>query len=926
MIHTRTARLLLPALALGASFQAGASVPAAIGETAISEKIDSIDQVTDKLDGLVRRSILNGGSKPVSFAGEADAKLVASSFFVAPQWMLADKTEFKNSSVTLRMAMVAKPHRNLTLWSKLAFTNALLGYPTQRRAEAGGLDSTLVTGDDAWQVAPSAGDANDKRGAVLYEDMSAGMIMSFGPTSFHFKAGGVLWNEMSPLTVWKTQPRMFGWDYLPYELEQSTAMFYDYATVKGFKEGRAAWNKKPFQGLQFESIELPWNLYFNTVYGFYEGYNKNAPWLVPSDKTNELQYTDPATGAARTGASKSLGIGDNYRAIWLVRMAKAEIPGGVTAGANWFQYLIDEDYPLQWAKNYGYSLTGPADGLVPASSVPVTTGSFRVAGGDSGVVLDRNLAGRRYNNNFYLEPRVGTIDFRRNLPGGFNFHVDIGASNVDSVFYKVGARTAGSGTRLKRYTSDELATPRTVRDSAIATRRADTAVYLSELAKYDPRFQSAAASAIPWSEIGRASTGWKPAVYTSLSYAFPTSFGDIETELRSMYADKDFHSGASTVGPINGIFPYESNLTGPGKFGGVDNGTSYSSNLAGTNLIVKLPVPRGHARISSGFHTQVKEGDDLVYFPWRQNGAAFVASMNSDFTRYGVGLLDDFWRSTKEAASTPAEYRMIRRLGDESFFRATVRNPYAPIPGYAGGMRADYMAVYEGFAPYKLSKSFRKSVRDGADLDSGLLKSDSLVLQQIIANQDSGLFRMQHKKATQNLSLDVSYEVSQIWKGSRSVFLSGYAAFNSITEGSGMGIPAFATGDKVLLVGRNLRFEPVFQLTPKFYIIGLITQEVWKSDFGVAMIDSATGLAPKTDAAWLVSGTGIDNIQRAPIDYTDWMYGLGFDWDIAPRVSLHVRGQYFTHEDAGISVDVPTAAGRNDYRAWLGTTEMKMWF
>jgi hypothetical protein len=43
-------------------------------------------------------------------------------------------------------------------------------------------------------------------------------------------------------------------------------------------------------------------------------------------------------------------------------------------------------------------------------------------------------------------------------------------------------------------------------------------------------------------------------------------------------------------------------------------------------------------------------------------------------------------------------------------------------------------------------------------------------------------------------------------------------------------------------------------------------------------------------------------------------------------VSLHVRGQYFTHEDAGISVDVPTAAGRNDYRAWLGTTEMKMWF
>lgn len=280
-------------MALGAALQTGAAAPAAIGETAVSEKLDSILQNTDKLEGLVRRSIMNGGTKPVSFAGEADAKMVASSHFVAPQWMLGDKTEFKNSNVTLRMAMVAKPHRNLTLWSKLAFNNALLGYPEPTRLAKSG-DMTPMTDDDSGQAVYTVGnDVGDKRGAILYEDMAVGMIMSAGPLSFSFKAGGVLWNEMSPLTVWKTQPRMFGWDYLPYELEQSTAMFYDYATVKGFKEGRAAWNKKPFQGLQFESIDLPWNLYFNTFYGFYEGYNKNNPWQIPIDKTNELQYTDP---------------------------------------------------------------------------------------------------------------------------------------------------------------------------------------------------------------------------------------------------------------------------------------------------------------------------------------------------------------------------------------------------------------------------------------------------------------------------------------------------------------------------------------------------------------------------------------------------------------------------------------------------------
>lgn len=945
--------MLLPAIALGAALQAAATEPATIGETAVSEKIDSILQNTDKLDGMVRRSIVNGGSKPVSFAGEADAKFVASSHLVAPQWMLGDKTEFKNSNVTLRMAMVAKPHRNLTLWSKLAFNNALLGYPTAAKNASMG----NMTDDDSGQAAYTVGnDVGDKRGAILYEDMCVGMIMSAGPVSFNFKAGGVLWNEMSPLTVWKTQPRMFGWDYLPYELEQSTAMFYDYATVKGFKEGRAAWNKKPFQGLQLESIDLPWNLYLNTLYGFYEGYNKNNPWQIPIDKTNELQYTDskatevPGTpwagGVPRTSATKGFGISDNYRPVWFLRLAKGELPGGVTVGLNWFQYIMDKDYPKQWSNRNGYSLT------VDDAKVIMTT-----------ALTDSKVdSGLRYINNYYIEPRVASMDFRRNIPGGLSFHIDVGASYVDTAWFKTGPAQNGSSStsRFKQYTRNELDTI-VVGTRKTAPNREDTAIFQREMVKYRPEFREAAATANPWDEIGRTNSGWKPAVYASISYPFPW----FELEVRSMYADKEFHSGASTIGPINGIFPYESNLTGPGKFAGVDNGTSYSSNLTGSNLIVKIPVPRGHARVSLGLHSQIEKGDDIVYFPWRQNGASFNATMHSDYTRYGLGLLDDYLRT---GPSTVASSRMIRRLGDEMYFRPTMRNPYAPTPGYGGGMRADYMAVYEGYAAYKLTESWKHPYVTFAGRDSSMyvraigprptdaallpkwsadsisalaqFKSDSVnflvdstkwmaengeVYRQILANQDSGQFRAQHKKATQNFSVDLSYEISRLWEGKRSLFLAGYAAFNSVTNGPGSGIPAFKPGKDVLLVGRNLRFEPVFQLTPRFYIIGLVSQETWQSDYGVAMIDT-TGMAPGEDDDWLISEGGLKNLRRAPIDYTDWIYGLGFDWDIAPRVSFHVRGQYFTHEDAGISVDLPSAAGRNDYRAWLGSTEMKMWF
>lgn len=962
------ARMLLPALALGATVPAGAVAPAAIGEEAVSQKLDSISQNGDKLDGMVRRAILNGGSKPVGFSGEAIGKFVGSSYLTAPRWMLADKTEFKNSSLTLRMAMVAKPHRNLTLWSKLAFNNALLGYTQQRKAST--QYDSLAANDSAWSVAPSTGDANDKRPAVLYEDMAVGAIMSFGPAVFNFKAGGVLWNEMSPLTVWKTQPRMFGWDYLPFELEQSTAMFYDYATVKGFKEGRAAWNKKPFQGLQLESVELPWNLYLNTLYGYYEGYNKNYPWLAPTDKLNELQYTGEegtSTDAlpSRTALSKGFGLSDNYRNVWLLRLAKAEIPGGITAGLNWFQYLVDEDYPLQWYKQYGYGLDGDDAKLNQIRASRAKAGGYVRQGGatvyDPDTVaisgpLAQNLTGA-YINNYYIQPKVGSIDLKRALPGGIRFHVDVGASYVDTVWFKLsGANPA------RKYIASELQ----------GRPFADSLAYLNEWNRYDERYRTAAMSALPYQEIGRSNSGWKPAFYGMVGspVSMPWGEGDLDLELRTIYADPQFHSGASTVGPINGIFPYESNMTGPGKFGGVDNGTSYTSNLAGAELVVKYPIPRGHARMSLGFHQQIEEGADIVYLPWRQNGIAFNATLHSNFTRYGQGLLDDYLRSKgHNGTDILSGDRMIRRLGDESFVRPRNRNVYAPAVGFPGGERADYMSIYEGFAAYKLTHSWQgKGIRPanrptgrptGPDTTAWIADSvrwiaDSLrwgpdsvrwfaenkaTYDAIVASQDSFYFRLQSAKATQNLSFDLSYEISRLWEGKQSLFLAGYAAFNSVTRGAGTGIPAFTTGDDVLLMGRNLRFEPVFQVTPRFYVIGLVSQEVWKSDYGVAIIDSASGLAPSLETAWNVSGRndngalnmtdegrGVAYLKRAPIDYTDWMYGLGFDWDIAPRVGLHVRAQYFTHEDAGISVDVPTAKGRNDYQAWLGSTELKMWF
>ncbi|MEN9353666.1 MAG: hypothetical protein RL318_991, partial [Fibrobacterota bacterium] len=436
-----------------------------------------------------------------------------------------------------------------------------------------------------------------------------------------------------------------------------------------------------------------------------------------------------------------------------------------------------------------------------------------------------------------------------------------------------------------------------------------TAAAKNTLLRYRPDMQAKAGEVEQWQEIGQTNTGWVPGVYSTVTYPMDV----FETELRTVYFPKKFQSVGSIVNPMDGIFPYESNMTGAGKFAGSDNGTAYASNLVGSNVIVKVPVPRGHAKISWGLHSQLEEGNDLIYFPWRQNGAAFNSTLASNYTQYDFGLLDDY---LKKGASSPL--RQTRRLGEEFFTTANgKRNAYAPNIGATGGLRAAFLSAYEGFVAYKLDKGLNKlvTVADSAKWNEQVAA--------IVSNAETGVMP-QSKKFTQNLSLDGSYEISRLWAGKRSLFLSGYAAFNSITKDNRVGIPAFsADDDNVLLMGRNLRFEPVFQVTPKFYVVGLVGNEIWKSNYGVAYIDTTTGKAPEADAEWDPKS---GNLVSAPIEYTDWTYGLGFDWDMASRVGLHVRCQYFTHEDKGISKEVSKAAGINDYQAWLTTAEVKMWF
>ncbi|MBK8802046.1 MAG: hypothetical protein IPN71_08305 [Fibrobacteres bacterium] len=887
------------------------TAPPPIAQEVQDASLDTMEQNLDRLESSIRKSLKGGGSKPVSFSGEAVFRFIGSSYEEYPTWMSDDNTESKNSVASIRVAMVAAPHKNLRLWSKIALNGALYGnnLPTTYKGKANVGDNA----DSSYQVAPQTGHF-DPHSVAVYEDMSAGLTAAIGKATTTLKVGGALWTEASPLTVWKGQNRLFGWDYVPYELEQPSAQYYEYATTKGERVGRAAWNKKPFQGFQWESLDLPGKLYFMLTLANYEGFQKWEPTAANTNNTNGLMYTAGASGQPgqpmldRTIGSKGTGIGDLYRDATVARISAGEIPlpGGqalpVMVGLNYIGFKLDDDYAKQfrYALNWGGLANGNDAKPLEAWGIDrktVRNDSILKRVGRPDSLVRKRLASTDvdtfYKSNYFTSFKTISFDFRQNVSGKVSYLVDIGLNKTDTSYFKVHDSGAASVSQIRRYKG--IADSTTIQNAG----------------KYEV--------------LGHKESDWVPAIYGQVSNLISGTLGTsipVDLGFQAVYAPKEFYSGTSFIMPGDFFFPFEANLLGAGKFAGYDGGTPYVANMSGANMTFKYTgVKNGHLRMNVGYHTQLESGSDLVWIPWRLNGTAFKLSIHQSTTQYdGQGLTDDFMRGdaaysgAATDASTPGNFRQVRRFGNDFYFFSNPaekaggsltarRNAYAPVPGLAGGVRNDFMSTFENFGAFKI----RRTTPDE-------FQADSLVMvEMILAGK-----MPQSTKATQNFSLDYGQDISPLWGGARPLFLGVYGAINGVTTG-GLVNPG---DDATLLSGYIARMEPVYQLHDKLWIIGLVGMEHWASNYGVAAIDSVTGYTPASDSRV----QNPRNWRSAPIDFTDWAFGAGFDWNLSPRVELHTRLQYFTHRDDGISKEILAAKGKNDFEAWQLHAETKMWF
>ncbi len=755
-----------------------------------------------------------GGSSPVSFSGEGRIKLQYHSLKTDQQWMRSDRSYIQSgwegNESLIRMGMVARAGRNTILYSKIGFQHTM---PGNRWIQGDSTGAKQQTRHDKSLVI-----------ANIHEDMSAGIAIRTVPASFWLNMGAINWVEASPFTIWKSQPRTFAWEYLPYEIEQPIARYYEYNIANGEKAGRAAWHKKPLNGICLESISLPANLYLDLTWCTYERYDNYEREFI--DVAGDLSYTEAFP-------LKATGIGDSYRHLFHARLAKMKMIGDLTFAANFNRYDVNDDiFSCQ---------DGSADRFLK---------TFNMQGS---LTNPLNINGR----GFYKEPLVVSLDLRGPFAKGlFDIHSDIAVSRIDTTF-------------LIWKTSDTLNA-----GTAQQTIVPDSSTRFEKLTSSSP---------------------FTPAFFTKLVVNTVLPF-----QVDIAVIDKGFYSPLSFVAPNDAFYAFGSNLVGSGKFLARHEASPYVQNMAGILLSAMPKIPGyGHFRIAYGQHMQLKPGRDILYIPYRLNGLDFFSLSHSTYNRWGQGQVD-----------FPLAGDYYHRLGDESYTSQAYQNPTG-LEG--GGLYTDYLSTMECFVPYPDKTT---AMRNHAT-QSGIISQERTYRDATDTVTSATAFVPVNRKYTNNFEIDIAYDISDLIGYPNNLFLGGYAAVNNVSTA----FSALAVGDKadnVQLWSMYLRFEPAIALTKKFYLLGILGYENWRSQKSWMNITDAAivnkYLTP-ADSAAFAAGEKDFNV---PIDFRDAAVGLGFDWDILGRVGLHARAKYMFHKDVNFT--------RNNWSTPIVSLEIKTWF
>ena len=207
-------------------------------------QLDSLHASLDTLSNNMESTLLGKDDLPLAVSGYMAFRLKNFHYSEQSPWVKDDQAR-TNVDAILNVNVVAMPNSYITLFTNLMFpfdlsgiyTNYLAKKPTQSPANS---DDERVLFDHS----------TDYYASTINEELNVGVDIRAGVFGAYVTAGGVIWANASPLTMWEreTNPR-FVWQYELFEDEKTVSTYYKEKAFKPVKEGgRAFWTNRSFGG------------------------------------------------------------------------------------------------------------------------------------------------------------------------------------------------------------------------------------------------------------------------------------------------------------------------------------------------------------------------------------------------------------------------------------------------------------------------------------------------------------------------------------------------------------------------------------------------------------------------------------------------------------------------------------------------------
>ena len=345
------------------------------------EQLERVDARMDSLAEYAASTVVGKDDRPVAISGDMTIRLKHFDYYESSDLQMNDRQRTLIQSA-LNVGIVVSPSSFLTVFSNLYLPFDFSGYFENSNATApnsGEFNHAQRVPFDHW---------TDYYGIATNENMLAGIDVRAGGFGATFQAGGVIWANSSPLTMWERETMArFASQYETFEDEKVVSTYYKEKNFHPVKEGgRAFWTNRSFGGLFLDVHTLPYNL--------------KAQFMLSQPMDADIATRDGTRMlGGQPGELEMTGTYDFDGMVYHGRIAKEkiEIAGAdMTVGANYLG--VDFENSAIYEPEY----------------------SFKDADG----------------NAYVVDNHVASIDIKGNLTPKFYLMMDLALSWDDSTKFK----------------------------------------------------------------------------------------------------------------------------------------------------------------------------------------------------------------------------------------------------------------------------------------------------------------------------------------------------------------------------------------------------------------------------------------------------------------------------------------------------------